>query len=172
MPDPSAEKFRLYLVRHAHAAWASPGVSDFERPLDEIGRHEARDIAGQAVLSGLRPDAIVSSPARRCMETTAALLDVFRSIRPETDMQLYSSGADAYLQLVLSHAHLNSLMIVGHNPMIEAVAHHLSKPSDVTSPLAMGYPTAGLLVIDLERPLTGDLGKSGEPFMLITPALT
>lgn len=172
MPDPSAEKFRLYIVRHAHAAWASPGVSDFDRPLDEIGRHEARDIAGQAVLAGLRPEAIVSSPARRCMETTAALLDVFRSIRPETDMQLYSGGADAYLQLVLRHSHLNSLMIVGHNPMIEAVAHHLSKPSDVIAPLAMGYPTAGLVAIDLARPLAGDLGRSGDALMLITPTLT
>lgn len=172
MPDSSAETFRLYLVRHAHAAWASPGVSDFERPLDELGRLEARDIAGQAVLAGLVPEAIVSSPARRCMETTAALLDVFRSVRPVTDMQLYSNGPDAYFNLIALHEHARSLMIVGHNPMIEAVAHHLTKASDIMAPLAMGYPTAGLLAIDLPRPLPGDLARSGKPVALIMPALT
>ena len=172
MPDSSAETFRLYLVRHAHAAWASPGVSDFERPLDEAGRHEARDIAGQAILAGLVPEAIVSSPARRCMETTAALLDVFRSLRPVTDMQLYSNGPDAYFNQIARHGQLRSLMLVGHNPMIEAVAHHLAKATDVMAPLAMGYPTAGLLAIDLPRPLPGDLGRSGEPIAFITPALT
>jgi phosphohistidine phosphatase len=147
-------------------------VSDFERPLDELGRHEARDIAGQAVLAGLVPEAIVSSPARRCMETTAALLDVFRSVRPTTDMQLYSNGPDAYFNQILRHGELRSLMLVGHNPMIEAVAHHLSKASEVMAPLAMGYPTAGLLAIDLPRPPQGDMARTGAPVVLITPTLT
>ena len=48
MQNAGPETFRLYLVRHAHAAWATPGVSDFDRPLDDTGRFEARDVAEQA----------------------------------------------------------------------------------------------------------------------------
>ncbi|TIV15839.1 MAG: histidine phosphatase family protein, partial [Mesorhizobium sp.] len=32
---------RLYLLRHAKAGWALPGVRDFDRPLDESGKADA-----------------------------------------------------------------------------------------------------------------------------------
>ena len=172
MPSSSAETFRLYLVRHAHAGWGAPGVSDFDRPLDETGRFEARDVAEQAVLAGLVPEVLVSSPAMRCRQTTSALLDVFRAIQPAEDMLLYSGGPDAYFAQIRKHGARGSLMIVGHNPMIEAVAHHLARESDVIAPLAAGYPTAGLLAMDIARPFPDKLARCGEPVVLITPSLT
>jgi len=172
MPNTGAGIFRLYLVRHAHAAWGSPGVSDFDRTLDDRGRHEARDIAEQAMLAGLAPDVIVSSPAQRCRQTTSAMLEVFRAVRPLEDLALYSGGTDAYIAHILQHAGRGSLMIVGHNPMIEALAHHIARTSDVLAPLAAGYPTAGLLAIDIARPLPDVLAQAGEPVMLVTPSLT
>ena len=63
-------------------------------------------------------------------------------------------------------------MIVGHNPMIEACAHHLSRESDILAPLAIGYPTAGLLAIDFTAPLPELLKHRGQPVALITPSLT
>jgi phosphohistidine phosphatase len=172
MPNTDAGIFRLYLVRHAHAAWGSPGVSDFDRPLDDRGRHEARDIAEQAMLAGLAPDFIVTSPAQRCRQTTAALLEVFRAVQPVEDLALYSGGTEAYLAHILEHAGRGSLMIVGHNPMVEAVAHHIARMSDVLAPLAAGYPTAGLLAIDIARPRPDMLAQTGEPVVLVTPSLT
>ena len=172
MPSPSAETFRLYLVRHAHAGWGAPGIGDFDRTLDEAGRFEARDVAEQAVLAGLVPEALVSSPATRCRQTTLALLDVFRAVRPTEDMLLYSGGPDAYFAQIRRHADGDSLMIVGHNPMIEAVAHHIARPSGLTSALCSGYPTAGLLAIDLARPLPDNLAQCGEAVALLTPSLT
>lgn len=172
MPSPSAETFRLYLVRHARAAWGSPGVSDFDRPLDETGRFEARDIAEQAVLAGLVPEVVISSPALRCQQTASALLAVFRAARHIEDMSLYSGGPDAYFTQIQAHAHHRAVMIVGHNPMIEALAHNLVRPSDVVAPLAIGYPTAGLLALDLASPLAARLAHAGEAVALITPSLT
>lgn len=172
MPNSSAETFRLYLVRHAHAAWGAPGVSDFDRPLDETGRFEARDVAEQAVLAGLVPELLVSSPALRCRQTASALLDVFRSVRPTENMALYSGGPEAYLGQIRKHAAGRSLMIVGHNPMIEACAQRFSRASDVIAPLATGYPTAGLLAIDFVSPLPADLAQGGQPVALILPSLT
>jgi phosphohistidine phosphatase len=172
MPSPNAETFRLYLVRHARAVWGAPGVSDFDRPLEDAGRAEARDIAEQAMLAGLVPEALISSPALRCRQTTAILLDVFRAVRPTEDLALYSGGLDAYFAQIHGHAARSSLMIVGHNPMIEAVAHHLCRDSEVVAPLAIGYPTAGFLAIDLPRPLPAKLAHRGEAMALLTPSLT
>jgi len=172
MPNSGAGTFRLYLLRHAHAAWGSPGISDFDRPLDETGRLEARDIAEQAMLAGLTPEFLVSSPAQRCRQTTAALTGVFRALRPVEDLALYSGGPDAYFNQITHHAERGALMIVGHNPMIEAVAHHLARPSAVIAPLAMGYPPAGLLALDIPLPLPDQLAQIGEAVALVTPSLT
>ena len=172
MPDASAETFRLYLVRHARAAWATPGISDFDRPLDETGRFEARDVAEQAALAGLVPEILVSSPALRCRQTTSILLDVFRSVKPTEDIALYSGGPDAYFAHIRRHGSHRSLMIVGHNPMIEACADHLSRESDILAPLAIGYPTAGLLALDFAAPFPARLEQRGRPVAFITPSLT
>lgn len=172
MPVSTAETFRLFLVRHAHAAWGAPGTTDFDRPLDEKGHFEARDVAEQAALAGLVPDVVVSSPALRCRQTTGLLLDVFRSVKPLEDMALYSGGPDAYFEQIRRHAAGRSLMIVGHNPMIEACARHLSRASDLMEPLNLGYPTAGLLAIDFTTPLPEQLTHRGQPVALITPSLT
>ncbi|CAN7375439.1 SixA phosphatase family protein [Rhizobium sp. LjRoot254] len=172
MPSDSAETIRLYLMRHAHAGWATPNTSDFERPLDEQGRFEARDVAEQALMAGMRPDVLVSSPARRCRETTAAFLDVFRDLRSQEDEQLYSGGSDAYLGHIVAHRDVGSLMIIGHNPMIEALAHHLARPSAIIAPIAMGYPTAGLLALSFPKPLPHKMLHAGEALHFFTPALT
>lgn len=172
MPPDSAETFRLYLMRHAHAGWAMPNTSDFERPLDERGRFEARDVAEQALMAGIRPQVLISSPARRCRETTTALLDVFRDLRSREDEQLYSGGSEAYLGHIVEHRDAGSLMIIGHNPMIEALAHHLARPNAIIAPIAMGYPTAGLLVLAFPKPLPHKMLHAGEALHFIAPSLT
>jgi phosphohistidine phosphatase len=172
MSNSTTKSYRLYVVRHARAAWGTPGINDFDRPLDEIGRAEARDVAEQAALADLVPQVLISSPALRCRQTTSVLLSVFRAIQPVEDIALYSGNLDAYLAHVRGNATGGSLMIVGHNPMIETLAHELCRESDVLAPLATGYPTAGLLAIDLPRTLPQNLSQIGEAVTLLTPALT
>ncbi|RUZ11954.1 histidine phosphatase family protein, partial [Mesorhizobium sp. M7A.F.Ca.US.007.01.2.1] len=43
---------RLYLLRHAKAGWALPGMRDFDRPLDASGRADA-EMMGAAMRSRL-----------------------------------------------------------------------------------------------------------------------
>jgi phosphohistidine phosphatase len=171
MVMPKASTLRLFLVRHAHAGWPAPNTSDFERELDAVGRAEARDIAEQAILAGLVPQSIITSPAARCRQTTAAFLAVFRTLVPVEDANLYAGGTEAYLAQIRGNEAAGSLMLVGHNPMIEALAHHLSPDSDIIAPLATGYPTAGQLVLDLPVPLPENLAHCAEPVLLLSPSL-
>ncbi|RVB55078.1 histidine phosphatase family protein, partial [Mesorhizobium sp. M7A.F.Ca.CA.004.06.1.1] len=60
---------RLYLLRHAKAGWALPGMRDFDRPLDASGRSDA-EMMGAAMRSRLYvPDRTLCSNAKRAKET-------------------------------------------------------------------------------------------------------
>ena len=67
---------RLFLLRHARAGWALPGVRDFDRPLDATGQAEA-EATGEAMrTSGYIPDVTLCSNARRARETLAGVAGI------------------------------------------------------------------------------------------------
>ena len=55
----------LILVRHAKSSWDSPGLSDFDRPLNERGKADAPEMAGRLKEKKINVDLFVSSPAKR-----------------------------------------------------------------------------------------------------------
>jgi phosphohistidine phosphatase len=172
MVSEQRDVFRLYLLRHARAAWASPGEGDFDRGLDATGIAEARNVAMQAYMAGLTPERIVSSPARRCAETTAIFLEVFGNLLATYDERLYSDGLDAYVDNIHEYHAVGSLMLVGHNPMIESLSVLLAREGETVAALPYGYPTAGLLALDFHQSVTGPLKHRGALAALLTPALT
>lgn len=172
MVSEQRDVFRLYLLRHARAVSTSPGERDFDRALDATGLAEARSVALQAYTAGFLPERIVSSPARRCAETTAVFLEVFGNLAASYDERLYSGGPDAYIDNIRQHQAVHCLMLVGHNPMIETLSILLAPQAEIAALLPFGYPTGGLLALDFHQPVTVQLRHRGELAVLITPALT
>jgi len=152
--------FRLYILRHARAAWAQPGQSDFERALDDEGFAEAEVIAEEAADQGYRPALILSSTALRCRQTAAPFR---RTVGEELPIDyvdsLYSGGIETYAELAFAARAETSVMIVGHNPMVEAFFHSLVGREIAETAAPLGYPTAGLAILDFDtRPTYGDQG--------------
>ena len=146
--------FRLYLLRHAHAAWPHPGQTDFDRSLDDDGFAEAEVIAEEAADQGYRPDLVLSSTALRCRQTAEPFR---RTIGEELAIDhvdtLYAGGVDTYVELAFAERPETAVMIVGHNPMIEEFLHRLVAREIVDTAIPFGYPTAGLAILDFdERP--------------------
>ncbi|MEW9615157.1 histidine phosphatase family protein [Shinella sp. S4-D37] len=146
--------FRLYILRHARAAWAESGQSDFDRALDDDGFAEAEVIAEEAADQGYRPDLIISSTAVRCRQTAEPF---HRSVSEELTIDyvdsLYSGTADTYAELAFANRQETAVMIVGHNPMIEEFFHRLVGKEIAETVAPFGYPTAGLAILDFdERP--------------------
>ena len=167
MSEPVTAPFSIYLVRHANAAWPQPGARDFDRKLDERGRAEAHTVADRMAARSFQPDHVICSPAARCVETLNILRDRFdRDPCISFEERLYTDGSDTYLELITAHAEKApaSLMIIGHNPMMEETSHALLEHAGQPFETILGYdfPTAGLLALESlssERPATEGHGR-------------
>lgn len=168
-----APAFRLYLLRHARAAWAEPGKTDFDRTLDDDGFAEAEVIAEEASDQGYKPDLIISSTAVRCRQTAEPFQ---RTVSEELSIDyvdsLYSGTIDTYAELAFAARQEASVMIIGHNPMIEEFFHRLVGKEIAETAAPFGYPTAGLAILDFDKRPTEDdyAGACLAGFMMPRPA--
>lgn len=145
---------RLYLLRHARAAWAEPGERDYDRALTREGHAEAAEMGRVMLAAGYLPTRVVCSPARRALETWQGVADAMRRNASEALLSdtLYAADAGGYLTVLRHNAGGGALLLVGHNPMIEDLAVALSASGDIAarSALAQGFPTAGLAAFSFE----------------------
>lgn len=145
----------IYLLRHAHSAWARPGQRDFDRPLDERGIEDAQ-IVGAALAQRERlPQLVLCSTASRCRQTCDIVLShLTNPPRVEYVDALYSNDYRYYVEL-LSQQTVSPVMLIGHNPMMEDTTRFLSATARDRpgQRLQKGFPTAGLAMIEFDMPL-------------------
>ncbi|MBX3581173.1 MAG: histidine phosphatase family protein [Rhizobiaceae bacterium] len=163
---------RLYLLRHAKARWASPGMRDFDRPLDDRGQDDSEKVGSQMTFSGYVPDVTLCSSALRARQTlqgVASQADTGRIVFCE---KLYSEDAAGYLKMVQDHGRSGSILVVGHNPMMEDLATAVSGDGDPSALalLGLGFPTAGLAVISFRDGLATAKPGSGYLEAFLVPA--
>lgn len=112
---------RLILLRHAHAEPARAGQADAERPLSPEGEAEAQ--AGAKHLAALpRPDRVLCSPAARTRATAEGVLAQLGYIDLRLEPDIYEATPGTLMDLVESHAEVETLLLVGHNPGLECLA--------------------------------------------------
>ena len=85
---------------------------------------------------------------------------------------LYSGTVDTYAELAFAERQETSVMIVGHNPMIEEFFHRLVLKEIAETAAPFGYPTAGLAILDFDERPTEDnyAGACLAGFMTPRPA--
>jgi len=144
---------RLILLRHAKSDWNDMGLSDIDRPLNERGRRAAGRMATHFVESGLVPQRILCSTARRARETLGFLVEAFaQPLAIDVISDLYTFAGDDYIRIIQNWGRTGSpLMVVGHNPATEETARRLvgDDPDGLMTQLETKFPTAGAAVIDL-----------------------
>lgn len=99
---------RVVIVRHAEAA---PGSPDELRPLTPAGREQARRLGDTLRGEGVQPDAVVTSPLRRALETATALA----LGDPEIDERL-APGATPDDVRAAAELRGDTVVLVGHQP--------------------------------------------------------
>ena len=138
----------LFLLRHAKAAPALPGMGDFDRPLDAAGIGEARRIGAEMAARGMKPDMALCSASLRTRQTLEQLEPLLTGniLERVFSKSLYSAGADGYLEEIRAAAPGAALLVVGHNPSTEELASQLASRRDrrAAGALLDGFPTGGL----------------------------
>lgn len=140
---------RLFLLRHAKAGWALPGMRDFDRPLDASGWVDAEATGLAMHAGGYVPDVTLCSNALRARQTLEAVAGRSDTGRVMFLDQLYSDDATAYLAILRRNGGDGSLLVIGHNPMMEDLAMALAGDGEgsARATLDSGFPTSGLAVI-------------------------
>jgi len=111
----------LTLLRHAKSGWDDPVARDFDRPLNPRGMKGARTVGAHMRNLGLAFDAVVASPAVRCVDTLDGVWEGYgRTLHPHWDRRIYLASGATLLDVV--HDQDDSIarvLMCGHNPGLE-----------------------------------------------------
>ena len=143
----------IHFLRHAHAGdplkWSG---SDFDRPLSAKGREQMARLGTLLALIGFSPDAIVTSPRLRAVET-AELLAGRLGVRSRIDVRLADPLSLSVIERILVDAGDPAQpLLVGHDPDFSELVALLTGALDL--PMRKG----ALARIDAERPLQPGCG--------------
>ena len=147
----------LFLIRHAKSSWDHPGLRDFDRPLNERGLHEAPLMAQILVQEGLRPDLLVSSPAKRAWTTAQVFATAFE-VREEAvrrALDIYEADPLDIIRLISALPdHASTVFMFGHNPTFTDVANIFAEKH------IENVPTCGIVRIESEVDSWGAFDES------------
>ena len=146
---------RLTLVRHAKSSWKDPELSDFDRPLNKRGKHDAPLTGKRLAARGLRPEFIVSSPARRARRTAKLIARELElpDDRLILETEIYDAEAEVLLKVVRAlDERWEHVLLVGHNPGLTELGNLLADCG------IENIPTCGVLCLDFD---TGDWKSLG-----------
>jgi phosphohistidine phosphatase len=145
---------RLLVLRHAKAEEDSPSGKDFDRPLAERGWDDAAEVGRAMRKRGFAPDAIVASPAKRVVETLAALAEGYGALDPAFDQRIYNASLGTLFEVVrAADDGAQALLLVGHNPGLQLLLLDLTRGR-----IGEHFPTAALAIVDIAVASWADAG--------------
>lgn len=136
---------KLFLIRHAKSSWADPTVIDFHRTLNKRGKKDAPFMAQRLAETGVIPDGVLSSPAKRAKKTARCMAQGvgFSKDLIVYDDSIYSASAlDLIRILQMVNNKNNTMFLVGHNYAITDLAELL------TDEIIDNIPTSGIVAMD------------------------
>ncbi len=137
----------LYLLRHAKAEKKTPALDDFDRALTDKGIDAANKIREQLEKRNIQPDKIISSPAKRALQTAKIIFE--SNAEPKkiiTHADMYSSSYANLIHIIKNtDENIQSLLLVGHNPSFNDLLHYVCQTT------IYNIPKAGMVRIKLSE---------------------
>ena len=145
---------QLFVLRHAKSSWGDPGLEDSERPLAPRGWQAVKLLGEHVRATGIRPQQVLVSPARRTLETLEGVAPGGEVL---VEPELYGATAPTLLERLRSVPEdVHSVMLIGHNPAMQALVVELAdkRSSDAArlESAARKFPTGALATFELEAP--------------------
>lgn len=131
----------VFFLRHATASWAAETVFDIDRPLTLEGISETKLIENYALSNDIKIEKVLCSPSKRTKETSDLIFTGFRYDINEVIYKdfLYSGSSKELLSfLELQDDSINSILVIGHNPMLSETISLLTKTTiDIYEPCTL-----------------------------------
>jgi len=139
----------VYFIRHAKSSWSDMSLRDFDRPLNKRGKRDAPFMAEKLREFGVKPNAIITSPANRAI-TTARHFAKTLEIVPENILQeqgIYEAYAMTVLQIIQGQSNnFETLLVFGHNPAFTMIANMFKGGAHIDN-----VPTCGIVKVVSEK---------------------
>jgi phosphohistidine phosphatase len=138
---------KLFVVRHAKSSWALPGQSDFARPLNDEGAHDASQMAERLLLQNEEVDLFLSSPALRARQTCEAFCKKYQRllISIQFEPTLYHAPCQTFYSVIEKISdEYNSIALFSHNPGITDFVNSLH-----TGAVIDNMPTCGVFALKI-----------------------
>ncbi|MDR0467394.1 MAG: histidine phosphatase family protein [Campylobacteraceae bacterium] len=136
----------IYFIRHSKSD-QNTQCEDFERPLNRRGEKDAPFMAKRLKHYKVKPDIIISSPAKRTLDTATIIAKILKYSKEKIVLkkELYDSTYNDYLDVIKSIDNkYKNIFIVGHNPAITEVCEILSNS------IIGNIPTTGIFCIKFD----------------------
>jgi len=138
----------ILLTRHAKTIQGEGSMTDFDRYLTKRGHKDPILVAAELLELGIIPDKIISSSAKRAMQTAEIFADRFDIPRASICQADFIYGYFTTQKLIeylqSSAAKFPIVQIIGHNPKMEELAANL------TGSVYRRIPTSGTVVLEFE----------------------
>ncbi len=135
----------LFLVRHAKSSWDTPGLSDFDRPLNNRGLKDAPEMADLLRGMHVKPDLMISSPANRALTTARFFAKGlgFGEAAVIQNKDIYEAYPSVILRIISALPDTaQTVFLFGHNPTFTDVANNF------TDDFIDNVPTCGVVHIE------------------------
>ena len=128
----------LYLIRHAKSSWKDITLDDFDRPLNQRGKKNAPFMGKLLKQREVKPDLIISSPAKRA-KCTANI--IAREIGYTKDIvfepKIYESNLVSLKNVIYSiDDKYNTVFLFGHNPCLNIFVEDFCAFMKIFQPVA------------------------------------
>ena len=141
------------MLRHAKSSWDDPNQADLRRPLAPRGRKAVKALERHVRAMDIAPDLVLCSPAVRAVQTWEGVSPGLPPGTPvELDEAIYVAGAGDLLgRLRRLPNEIDSVLVVGHNPGLEALALGLVAAGDarLLTRLETKFPTGALASLEV-----------------------
>jgi phosphohistidine phosphatase len=163
----------LLLLRHAKAKLIEDGIEDKERPLKKRGKRDSRNIGVWLKKQNLLPDVLLSSTAKRAIETARIVhqeLDI-KDLVIQKNEQLYATNVEQFRAILGAFSEdVKRILLVGHNPELEDFLIHLVGKEALPDVKKL-LPTAALVRLSIsENTAWCDLNERCAQFLSVTCA--
>jgi len=151
----------LYLARHAKSYWKDQSIPDFDRPLNSRGKRDAPFMGEVLKDKKVKPDLIISSPAKRTKKTAIEIASKIGYSEKKIlyNEELYEASSNTIIKVLNKiDEKYNSVIIFAHNPGLTLLNNHISNN------YIENIPTCGIVALQLDKKWN-ELGKNTCKFL-------